>query len=118
MRLMTVIAACGVVVGAACGGGEDPLEPPPGPPVASAGVSVSDNFFGPATVRLSVGGTVTWTWNGNVAHNINFTSGTPRPPGTPTAQTSGTYVATFGTIGQYNYNCTLHAGMRGAIFVE
>ena len=118
MRVLHLIAVCGVVAGAACGGGEDPLAPPPGPPVATAGVGVGDNFFSPATVRLSVGGTVTWTWNGAVAHNLSFTSGSPRPAGTPTAQTSGSYVATFGTVGTYNFHCSLHAGMRGAIFVE
>lgn len=61
---------------------------------------------------------MTWTWAGNNPHNINFTSGANRPTGTPTAITTGTYVATFGSVGTYNYNCTLHGGMRGAIFVE
>lgn len=117
MRLLHLIAACGVVAGAACGGGDDPLAPPPGPPVAAAVVSVADNFFSPTTVRLSVGGTVTWNWSGNVAHNISFTSGAQRPPGQG-SQTIGTYVAMFAAAGQYNYNCTLHGGMRGAIFVE
>lgn len=117
MHVARVITVCSLSVFLACGEG-DMLEPPPGPAVAAASVAVSDNSFGPAAVRLSVGGNVTWTWAGGNPHNINFTSGASRPSGTPTAQTSGTYMATFTVVGTYNYNCTLHGGMRGAIFVE
>src|SRR5262245_25308896 len=93
MRIARLIAACGIAVAAACGDSEDPLQPPAGPPVATAGVTVQDNSFGPATVLLSAGGDVTWTWAGNNAHNISFTSGTNRPAGTPGAMTTGTYQA-------------------------
>ena len=119
MRVVPWIAACGVVL-VACGG-DDPLEPPPGPPVSSAAITVVDNSYSPATVLLTAGGMVTWTWSGtnNNSHNVVFTSGPNPPAGYPTLQATGpSYDATFGTAGTYNFHCTNHGGMRGAIFVK
>jgi len=119
MRFARVIAACGLAVLAACGE-DDILAPPPGPPVASAGILISDNTFGPRTVRLSAGGNVTWTWTGANVHNLVFTSGvSPIPSGVPIAVSSGPpYTGTFTSLGQYNFRCNVHNGMNGAIFVE
>ena len=119
MRFARVIAACGIVVFAACGE-DDILAPPPGPPVASASITIVDNNFSPRTVRLSVGGNVTWTWTGSNIHNLVFTSGAaPVPSGVPTAVSSGPpYTATFTMASQYNFRCNIHGGMNGAIFVE
>ena len=86
---------------------------PPTPPPSLASVSVEDNFFDPATQRLAVGGTVTWTWNGSVGHNVTFSAG----PNSAT-QTTGTFNRTFSTAGSFPYQCTIHGGMTGTITVE
>lgn len=86
---------------------------PPPPPPMQASVGVEDNFFDPATQRVAVGGTVTWTWGGSVGHNVTFASG----PNSAT-QTAGTFDRTFPTAGSFPYQCTIHAGMTGTIDVE
>jgi plastocyanin len=87
--------------------------PPPPPPI-QADVSVDDNFFDPSTQRIAAGGTVTWTWEGLVDHNVTFSTG----PNSPT-QASGTFDRTFPTVGSFDYSCTIHgASMSGTITVE
>ena len=82
------------------------------PPPNSAAVSVIDNAFDPASATIAVGGTVTWTWNGAVDHNVTFSSAS-----SPT-QSTGTYARTFTATGTFPYQCTIHAGMNGSITVQ
>jgi adhesin/invasin len=84
------------------------------PPPATAAVSVEDNFFDPSSARVAAGGTVTWTWNGAVSHNVTFASGT-----NSATQAAGTFMRTFPTAGSYAYSCTIHgAAMSGTVVVE
>lgn len=83
------------------------------PPPSQVAVSIGDNLFNPATATVAVGGTVTWTNNGAVAHNVtggDFASTNL----TPTQQ----FARTFPTAGTFNYSCTLHAGMSGTVVVQ
>ncbi len=83
------------------------------PPEQASG-SVGDNFFNPANQRVAVGGTVTWTWTGQVIHNVTFPSGT-----NSVTQTSGTFSRDFASAGAFDYLCTIHgAAMSGTIVVE
>src|SRR5690349_11073591 len=90
---------------AACGGGNPPPVMPAGvppstdmamatppPTTQNASVSVMDNFFSPADVTVSVGGTVTWTWAGVNAHTVTSNTGAfdSSPP-----RTTGTFAFTF-----------------------
>jgi plastocyanin len=93
-------------------------------PPPTAAVSLASIRFNPSNVVVQVNtgtagvGDVTWTWNDNpTSHNVTFTAGpTPRPANSDTKAT-GTYVATFTTVGTYNYTCTLHGGMNGTVTV-
>ncbi|HUP52670.1 MAG TPA: plastocyanin/azurin family copper-binding protein [Longimicrobiales bacterium] len=87
----------------------EPLPPAP----TEASVEVDDNVFDPSTQRVAAGGTVTWTWVGNVAHNVTFSSGT-----NSITQSSGTFDRDFPAVGSFAYQCTIHAGMTGTITVE
>jgi plastocyanin len=116
----------------ACGGSDIPTgtsttpPPPTGNPVTAATIQVQDNFYSPATVLISAGGTVTWNWGGEEAHSV-----------TPDGATSFTGVAlktapftlgpvVFAVAGTYSFHCTAHgvAGtygggtMTGAVFVQ
>jgi len=114
----------------ACGGGgygsTAPKTPPPNgntpPPVG--GISVSNNYFSPATKTVQVGTSVEWSWNSCtgdpysgqtcVAHSVTFDDGT-----TSATQDHGTYSRTFSTAGTYNYHCVTHgAAMAGTITVQ
>jgi len=61
---------------------------------------------------------VTWTWAaGAVGHNVTFTSGPAPRPANSATQSTGSYSATFTTVGTYGYHCTIHAGMNGTVAV-
>jgi len=84
------------------------------PPPTQAAVSVGDNFFNPTSQTVAVGGTVTWTWAGQIDHNVTFTSGT-----NSVSQSTGTFARDFPTAGTFAYLCTIHGGaMSGSISVE
>jgi plastocyanin len=124
MRKRRWIAACGIVVGAACGssGGDDPFQPPPGPAVMADTVTIVDNSFGPETVKITNGGTVTWIWSPTNTMQHNVLWGTvpagAMPPSGPTQATGAPFEVTFTQVGTYEFVCTLHVGMQGAVFVE
>jgi plastocyanin len=93
-------------------------------PPTFAEVSLSGSQFVADSVVVQVNtgtpgvGDVTWTWNDNpITHDVTFTGcPTPRPANSPDMQT-GTYPATFTTVGTCNYVCTFHIGMRGKVVV-
>ena len=120
------MAAFAILVLAACGGGsggmDNPLQPPPGPALQADTIAVNDNFFGPVTVKIASGGTVTWTWNpsNTQQHNVRWAKvpDLAMPPQGPTQVTGAPFDVTLTMPGVYEYVCNLHTGMLGTIFVE
>jgi plastocyanin len=83
---------------------------------ASASVTAQfSNSFNPASVDISVGGTVNFTFE--TLHNVTFTSGAGTPPDIPNTST-GTVGRTFSTAGTITYTCTIHPGMNGTVIVH
>ncbi len=85
-------------------------------PVAAAAqitVNATDGLaFTPATATVSVGGTVIYSFAG-ITHNVAF-SAAGAPANIPnSANVSVNRV--FGSAGTFDYQCTIHAGMRGSI---
>lgn len=74
-------------------------------------VAVLDNSFDPEAIEVPVGTTVTWTWEGDNQHNV-VGDGFESP-----VQRTGEFQHTFTDPGTYDYECTLHAGMRGEVVV-
>ena len=74
-------------------------------------VGVVDNAFEPANLQVIAGEDVTWTWNGSNDHNVIGDS--LESP----VQDTGTFIYTFDEPGEYEYVCTLHAGMDGTVVV-
>jgi plastocyanin len=108
----------------ACGGGGDggggitnPPPNPPNPPSATASVTLGAASFNPSSVTITRNGTVTWNNTSGVDHNVTFASTTGAPANVGT-HNSGTNQRTFGTAGTFNYSCTLHGGMNGAVVVQ
>jgi hypothetical protein len=99
-----------------------PPPPPPGPPPppsGSANIDVEDSQYDPATVNLTRGGTVTWTWRGGLGHSVTFEDNVGSAP----VQSSGTLDRTFANAGTYRFRCTVHstsftAGMVGSVVVQ
>ncbi len=80
-------------------------------------VDAGDNLFTPAEIIVSRGTTVSWHNRDTVAHNIKavgdaFGVDAGRfGPGT-------SYSFTFTNTGNFDYTCTIHAGMDGRVRVE
>jgi plastocyanin len=122
----------------AVAGCNDELPQASGTTSTSAMVQVGPNgqlAFAPSTVTITVGGSVTWTWQSG-PHTV--TSGQPGqadgnfcslPPGTAVsaaacagtnyaASPPFTYTHTFPTAGRFPYYCTVHgAAMTGTVVV-
>jgi len=76
---------------------------------------VVDNFsFAPAKVTVPVGTTVTWTNRDDVPHNIVSTERTFK---SPVLDTDERFSFRFAAAGVYQYFCSLHPRMTGAIEV-
>lgn len=137
LSVFTRAAALALVSLAACGGGSSGYptgsgspNPPPGggqppPPSTTNAVTVENNRFDPAATAVTVGTTVTWTWNACsddgygsrtcADHNVTFDGG----GGGSVTQSSGTYSRSFNIAGTFNYRCTVHGtAMTGQVVVR
>jgi plastocyanin len=78
---------------------------------ATKSVSVTDFQFSPTPVSITVGDTVTWSFNGGF-HNVKTVAGAPETFSSPDLF-SGTYSHTFTKAGTYNYYCSFHGSDNG-----
>ena len=84
------------------------------PPQGGTAVAITDFKFNPATLTVPVGTTVTWTNQDEEPHTIAAKDGSFHSPG---MDTHGTYSFTFTTPGSYDYICSIHPFMTGAVVV-
>jgi plastocyanin len=82
---------------------------------ASVGVVAPAIAFQPATVDVSAGGTVTWTF-ASIPHDVSFTTA-GAPADVPLLQ-DGSASRTFPTNGSFAYRCTIHPPMTGTVHVH
>ena len=87
-----------------------------GQPSNTASVRTVGDTFSPSSVTIAAGGSVAWTISGD-DHNVTFTGTAPTGGNIPTTG-SGTHTRTFPTAGRYDYFCTRHSGMTGAVNVQ
>ena len=83
---------------------------------ADDGYSPEEHAFSPSQVTLRRNGTVTWTNESGVAHNVTFGTGSGAPANVAN-HSSGSNTRTFGTTGAFSYQCTNHTGMSGTVTV-
>jgi plastocyanin len=100
------------------GGGDDTS----GGGAASDAVSVSmkDIAFSPSEAKVPKGGSVTWTNDDSVGHDVTKQSGPGGDfsSGEPGAMSGGdTFTQKFDTPGTIQYVCTVHPGMEGTVVV-
>ncbi|MEV0405044.1 plastocyanin/azurin family copper-binding protein [Actinoallomurus sp. NPDC050550] len=139
-RPAVLVAIGGLAVQAACGwgpaaGGSQPAPRPKAPgnampgmkmpggsgaaprgaPVAANAVSIKSFAFGPASVSVKVGTTVTWTNQDEEPHTVTADGGAFR---SSTLASGKTFRFTFTKPGSYPYSCTIHPFMRGTVVVR
>jgi len=76
-----------------------------------------DNFsFGPATLTVPAGTTVTWVNHDDVPHNIVSSEG--KTLKSPVLDTDQKFSYTFSQPGTYAYFCGIHPRMTGKVIVQ
>jgi plastocyanin len=94
----------------------------------SSSVTIKNIAFDPATVHVSVGGTVTWTNDDSVSHSVTADDGSfdSNPSchldllGEPVGcMTQGqTFPHSFFNAGSFAYHCRIHDNMQGTVVVD
>lgn len=86
----------------------------PAPPLA-AEVKIDNFSFGPNTLTVAVGTTVTWTNRDDIPHTVVSTDGAFK---SKVRDTDEHFSYTFSQAGTYNYYCSVHPKMTGTIVVK
>lgn len=121
LGLATLIAGLTFI---ACSSGGATSSPAPSAAGAGSGsktatVTIKGFAFGPASVTIAKGGTVTFTNSDSATHTV--TSGANRTKdGKFDQQVSGgaDTTITLDTPGTYEYFCNIHSSMKGTITVQ
>ena len=79
-------------------------------------VSIDNFSFGPQTLTVKAGTTVTWTNRDDIPHGIASSNNAFKKSGA--LDTDDSYSFTFTTPGTYQYFCYIHPRMVGTIVVE
>ena len=79
-------------------------------------VSIDNFSFGPQTLTVKAGTTVTWTNRDDIPHGIASSNNAFKKSGA--LDTDESYSFTFTAPGTYQYFCYLHPHMVGSIVVE
>jgi len=85
------------------------------PPGANAEVKIDNFSFGPATIMVPVGATVTWTNRDDIPHTVVSTDGVFK---SKVRDTDETFSYTFAKAGTYPYYCSVHPKMTGQVVVQ
>jgi plastocyanin len=112
LRHLIAAAGLGGAVGLVLGAGVL-LAAPANP---SGTISIDNFTFGPATLTVKTGGSVTWVNKDDIPHAI--ASATSAFTKSKALDTDDTFSFTFTTPGTYKYFCYLHPQMVGSIVVE
>lgn len=86
------------------------------PGAAAVTAGASDLTFTPPTIAVARNANVTFSF-GALNHSVVFRTVTGAPANVPVT-TNGAVVRSFPTAGDFNYDCSLHAGMSGKVVVR
>ena len=81
----------------------------------SAEVLIDNFVFGPQTVTVPVGTTVTWTNRDDIPHTVVSTEGVFK---SKVRDTDEKFSYTFTKAGTYPYYCSVHPKMTGTVVVK
>ena len=86
-----------------------------GGPSAGSAVTIQDFSFGPASLTVPIGATVTWTNKDSVEHTVTADDGSF---GSQKLATGQAFSQTFAKAGTFSYHCTIHRSMTASITVH
>jgi len=82
---------------------------------SAAEVKIDNFVFGPQTLTVPVGATVTWTNKDDIPHTSVSTDGVFK---SKVLDTDEKFSHTFDKAGTYPYYCTIHPKMTGKVVVQ
>jgi Icc protein len=82
---------------------------------ATAEVKIDNFSFGPGTLTVPVGATVTWTNRDDIPHTVVSTEGVFK---SKVLDTDEKYSFTFSKAGTFPYFCSIHPKMTGKVVVQ
>jgi len=85
------------------------------PSAVDAAVKIDNFVFGPQTLTVPVGTTVTWTNSDDIPHTSVSTEGVFK---SKVLDTDEKFSYTFTKAGTYAYYCTIHPKMTGKVVVQ
>jgi plastocyanin len=85
------------------------------PSAATAEVKIDNFSFGPQTLTVVVGATVTWTNRDDIPHTVVSTDGVFN---SKVRDTDEKFSYTFAKAGTYPYYCSIHPKMTGKVVVQ
>jgi plastocyanin len=85
-------------------------------PASGTAVKIDNFSFGPATITIPAGSTVTWTNNDDVPHVVTSDDG--KMFKSKALDTDDRFSFTFTKPGTYNYYCAIHPKMIAKIVVQ
>ncbi|HTK39241.1 MAG TPA: cupredoxin family copper-binding protein [Patescibacteria group bacterium] len=85
------------------------------PAVKTNMVTISNFDYGPQTITVKKGTTVTWTNQDGVKHNV--VGDTLSTLNGPLLAKGESYSYTFDTVGTFSYHCAPHPYMKGTVVV-
>ena len=85
------------------------------PSAANAAVKIDNFVFGPQTITVPVGTTVTWTNSDDIPHTAVSTEGVFK---SKVLDTDEKFSYTFTKAGTYPYYCSMHPKMTGKVVVQ
>jgi plastocyanin len=84
-------------------------------PSAATAVTIDNFSFGPQTLTVPVGATVTWVNRDDIPHTSVSTDGLFK---SKVMDTDEKFSYTFSKAGTYPYYCTIHPKMTGKVVVQ
>jgi plastocyanin len=85
------------------------------PSAANVAVKIDNFVFGPQTITVPVGTTVTWTNSDDIPHTTVSTDGVFK---SKVMDTDEKFSYTFTKAGTYPYYCSVHPKMTGQVVVK
>jgi plastocyanin len=84
-------------------------------PSAANAVKIDNFVFGPQTITVPIGTTVTWTNSDDIPHTAVSTDGVFK---SKVMDTDEKFSYTFTKAGTYSYYCSIHPKMTGQVVVK
>ena len=86
-------------------------------PADSSDVKIDNFSFGPSTLTVSIGTTVTWTNRDDIPHTV-VSSDDPKAFKSKVLDTDEKFSFTFTKAGTYPYFCSVHPKMTAKVVVQ